>query len=152
MFLAFKFKNYAKRCLILGVPPTISFDKCALYKWNYFSHVIPHNQTFAVYSPVVKGRKLQSIVVSLLLLAISLLECPDICALDWINYSSQELQLKKLGAYGTPTVSEKSTCHSRLLFQKGWVWQDVLFHFFVMNTYNDKDFFKIFLDFNWFKS
>ena len=25
-----KIKNYAKICLILGVPPTIAFDKCAL--------------------------------------------------------------------------------------------------------------------------
>ena len=28
-FLAFKTKNYEKQCLILGVPPTISFDQCA---------------------------------------------------------------------------------------------------------------------------
>ena len=32
MFLAFKTENYAKSCLILGVPPTVSSNQCVQSK------------------------------------------------------------------------------------------------------------------------
>ena len=49
--LAFKSKNYGKRCLILGVPPTIAFDQCArlfalaprLYQQRGYCHLFSYS-------------------------------------------------------------------------------------------------------------